>query len=132
MVGLSAVGFDGGFNLYAYVGGNPLRYTDPFGLWPFGLPGKSQAQAQGPGQLQKLVPDLTSQEAKQVSNDAIDKLGWSDVSTIKSVTPDIMHTPPPDNLKDLNSGQVEFLKKFLDELPARDEDAVKKIKARCP
>ena len=37
------IGLDGGVNTYLYANANSLRWVDPLGLWPFGLPGKSDA-----------------------------------------------------------------------------------------
>ena len=33
------IGLAGGLNTYAYVGGNPVRWVDPLGLWSFGIEG---------------------------------------------------------------------------------------------
>jgi hypothetical protein len=66
---------------------------DPTGLWPIGLPHKSDAQQKLPGILQQMVPNLTPQEAQQLSSDAIQKLGWPDIFALKTVTPDIEMQP---------------------------------------
>jgi len=130
------IGLVGGINRFAYVNNSPSNYDDPYGLWPSILgkqmPGRDRAEAQLPRMLQQLVPDLTKPEAQQVSDDAINELGWGDVNKVLDVTPNIMDLPPPKSLNDLSPGQLELLNKFLDKLPDRDKDAIKKIKDACP
>jgi RHS repeat-associated protein len=43
------IGFMAGANFYAYVGGNPLRYRDPFGLSPFNFGSASTCFLKGAG-----------------------------------------------------------------------------------
>jgi RHS repeat-associated protein len=43
------IGFMAGLNFYAYVGGNPLRYRNPFGLSPFNFGSASTCFLKGAG-----------------------------------------------------------------------------------
>jgi RHS repeat-associated protein len=121
------IGLRGGINQYAYVRDNPLVYIDPSGLWPTLMPGRSNADAQGPGILQKLVPDLTPDEAKQLSQDSLDEFGWNDVANV----PDASTTPRPNSLSDLHDNQLEYIEKFLDRLPKKDRAAADKVRKAC-
>ena len=126
------VGLAGGINAYVYVLNDPLSNIDQLGLWPFGMPGKANAQQQLPGVLHQFAPSLTSDETSQMAQDIIDKLGWGDVMAVKSVTPNIQNATMPNSLKELTPAQLALLRKFLAKLPDRDKAAVAKILKECP
>jgi hypothetical protein len=120
-------------NLYVYVENDPVNFVDRSGLWPLGFPGRKEAEKQLPSILRQLFPTLTPAEASKIAKDGIEKFGWSDVKSLYSATPDILNTPPPDSLDDLNKAQKDLLDKFLDKLPKDDAAAIGKIRdaLRC-
>ena len=124
------VGLEGGINTYAYASNNPLRFIDSNGLWPFGLPGRKDAKAKLPGILQGVFPDLSASEAKQISDDAIEDLGWSDIADAKSTIADT-NIPPPTSISDLSDAQKKLIGKFARGLPGRNSSAIEKICNAC-
>jgi RHS repeat-associated protein len=120
-------GLLGGVNSFIYALGNPIANIDPLGLWPFGMPGKSQARNQLPGVLLQLVPSLTHDESDRIAEDAIGALSWGDVLALKSVTPNIKNATMPSSFAELSPQQIILLVKFLNKLPDKDKSAIKKI-----
>ena len=53
------IGLEGGINTYAYVGGNPLSTTDPFGLSPLGDSGGT-TRPYVPGPFDVFIPGTPS------------------------------------------------------------------------
>ena len=84
------IGFAGGSNLYGYAGGNPVTYSDPFGLCP---EEKKDADGKCPGGLSTEDWDRIKESQKWMKTEArgqIDKLlntGRITILSVLRVTP---------------------------------------------
>ncbi|MBQ0775872.1 MAG: RHS domain-containing protein [Gammaproteobacteria bacterium] len=121
------IGLSGGVNVYGYVLGNPLMRVDISGLWPLGLPGKSDALENGPAWVKYYVPCAGDAEAAQITKEAVGALGWKDVKKGISKFGKDFQPPKPDELRNLTESQKEFMRDFIDKLNLSDE-AKKELK----
>ena len=60
---------------------NPLKYIDPLGLWPWGLPGKGDAIKNGPSWVDYYLPGLSDSQKTDLVNQVVDEIGWGDVTS---------------------------------------------------
>ncbi len=119
------IGFAGGdTNLYSYVGQNPVNYTDPWGLWPFGLPKPDDLEVNIKSWLVYYVSSLTDSEAKNITKAVVNELGWLDVNKGRK-----LFSKPKDlpyNLYDFSFKQKKAIRDFLERLPKSNDFAITK------
>jgi hypothetical protein len=53
------------------------------------------------------------------------------MNQLLKVTPNITTTPQPRSVNDLSAAQKQLLKKFLDKLSKKNEEAINKVKKAC-
>jgi len=119
------IGFNGGdVTLYGYVGDNPVNLIDPYGLWPFGLPGKGDAIQNGPSWVNYYLPSLTEAQKENLVNEVVDEIGWGDITSGTSTFGTNFQPPKPEELHELKPGQKEFIQNFIDRIDV--DEAIKK------
>ncbi|NDY43315.1 RHS repeat-associated core domain-containing protein [Dissulfurirhabdus thermomarina] len=110
------IGLAGGINLFAYVQNNPVNFTDPYGLWPFGLPGKSDALKNGSSWVDYYLPGMDKTQQQKIVNEVVDELGWKDVKNGLNKFGKDFQPPTPDQLKDLTSDQKKIIDDFFNRI----------------
>jgi RHS repeat-associated protein len=121
------IGQSGGISLYRYARNNPLRYVDPYGLWPFGLPGRGTAEKNAPSWVDRYVPELTDSERDKLVTDALDEFGWGDVNEGRNLFGEQAENPPKD-LSELTDKQKDFVRDFLKRIEKGNESAAQKCR----
>ncbi len=111
----------GGINTYAYVEANPIIFYDPYGLWPFGLPGRDKADEHGPAWCEYYLPELSPTERDDLVKDILDELGWGDITSANNTFGSDFNPPTPDKLRDLTTKQKDFIKDFMDRVDGHDK-----------
>jgi len=93
-----------------------LAYTDPLGLWPFGLPGKGSALKNGPSWVDYYLPGLSDPQKTNLVEKAVDGLRWSDIFKGKKVFGSDFKPPKPEDVQNLTPDQKGFIEDFVNRI----------------
>jgi RHS repeat-associated protein len=115
-------------NVYLYGANNPANLIDPYGLWPWGLPGRDAATQNAKNELDEHVPDLTDEERDKLAEDSIEEFGYGDIAKAASFGYGPTSTVPDDFSK-LPEEQKDAIRAFLARVRAGNESAVGKCEA---
>ena len=102
------IGLRGGMNTYAYVGGNPLFWIDPFGLINLQLPGTSGETTvhANPG------PDVVPPGARSEHEPSHVHLGSNEGPRVRT---DTFEPLTPEDARRMSGKQKKFCKKLTDQ-----------------
>ena len=99
---------------------------DPLGLWPFALPGRSNALENGSSWVNYYLPGLSVNQQKQIVKEVVNELKWKDVRTGANEFGLGFQPPHADKLKDLTASQKKLINDFFDrtDVPGNIKDRI--------
>jgi len=127
------IGLNGGINTYGYAYQNPLMYTDPLGLWPFGaptsgfnfgsvhVPSKSTVTTQLQQALNQGGTCQSLTQAQQIANDIVNQVGWSDLGLAQAILNSLQNGTP------LTGPQLTAAQQFINNLPSADQPPLNQL-----